>query len=308
MKKIMYIFILLGFLLYILLFPEDAVKAAAFGLDLWYRNMLPTLLPFSILSYIFIQSGILDGLAGYLHRAVKHVFPVSSAGIYPLVAGLLFGFPMGSKITADLVKSGKMTWEEGQRLFCVCNNISPMFIASFLLNESLGRPDLKIQTYLILYAPPLILYMMLNRNRDFSSPEHAALSQKTEKTTSMSFQIIDAGIMNGFETLAKLGGYIIIFAILAQMAMLLPVPNPAFTSILVGFTEITNGIAYTARQGMEFQAAYPLLMAYTAFGGLSGFAQTASMVKECGFSMVPYFLMKVFQTACAFSLALLFLC
>ena len=307
MKKIMYIFILLGFLCYILLFPEETVKAAALGLNLWYEKMLPTLLPFSIQSYIFIQSGILDGLAGALHRFLKHVFPVSSAGIYPLAAGLLFGFPMGSKITADLVKAGKMTWEEGQRLFCVCNNISPIFISSFILSDSLGRPDLKIQTYLILYAPPLALYMLMNRNRGSSLPE-SAYAQKTEKTTSMSFQIIDAGIMNGFETLAKLGGYIIIFAILAQMAMLLPVSNPSFTCILVGFTEITNGIAYTARQGMEFPAAYPLMMAYTAFGGLSGFAQTASMVKECGFSMVPYFLMKVFQTACAFFLALLFLC
>lgn len=307
MKKIMYIFSLLGFLFYILLFPEEAVKAAALGLNLWYEKMLPTLLPFSILSYLFIQSGILDGLTEGLHRFIKHIFPVSSAGIYPLVAGLLFGFPMGSKITADLVKAGKLSWEEGQRLFCVCNNISPMFIASFLLNDSLGRPDLKVQTYLILYVPPLVLYMLLNRNRDFSLPD-GAYAQKTEKTTSMSFQIIDAGIMNGFETLAKLGGYIIIFAILAQMALLLPLPNPAFTCILVGFTEITNGISYTARQGMDFQAAYPLMMAYTAFGGLSGFAQTASMVKECGFSMVPYFLLKVFQAACAFFLALLFLC
>lgn len=307
MKKIMYIFSLLGFLLYILLFPEETVKAAALGLDLWYEKMLPTLLPFSILSYLFIHSGILDGLTRALHRFIKHIFPVSSAGIYPLVAGLLFGFPMGSKITADLVKAGKMSWEEGQRLFCVCNNISPMFIASFLLNDSLGRPDLKVQTYLILYAPPLILYMLLNRNLDYSLPDVVS-PQKTEKTTSMSFQIIDAGIMNGFETLAKLGGYIIIFAILAQMALLLPISNPAFTCILVGFTEITNGISYTARQGMDFQAAYPLMMAYTAFGGLSGFAQTASMVKECGFSMVPYFLLKVFQAACAFFLALLFLC
>ena len=228
MKKIMYIFILLGFLCYILLFPEETVKAAALGLNLWYEKMLPTLLPFSILSYIFIQSGILDGLAGALHRFLKHVFPVSSAGIYPLAAGLLFGFPMGSKITADLVKAGKMTWEEGQRLFCVCNNISPIFISSFILSDSLGRPDLKIQTYLILYAPPLALYMLMNRNRGSSLPE-SAYAQKTEKTTSMSFQIIDAGIMNGFETLAKLGGYIIIFAILAQMAMLLPVSNPSFT-------------------------------------------------------------------------------
>ena len=96
------------------------------------------------------------------------------------------------------------------------------------------------------------------------------------------------------------GGNLDIFA---QMTMLLPISNPTLKCILIGFTEITNGISYTASQQMDFQTTYPLLLAYTAFGGLSGFAQTASMVKESNFSMVPYFLTKLFQTACAFLLA-----
>lgn len=301
----MYLIILTGFLLYILIFPEDSVHAATLGLNLWYEKMLPTLLPFSILSYILIHSGILDGFTKSLHHLVKHIFPVSSAGIYPLVAGLLFGFPMGSKITADLVNSGKMSWEEGKRLFCVCNNISPMFISSFILGDCLKRPDLKLPTYLILYTPPLFLYMLQNRHCHFLSPENGALSPESKKTTSMSFQIIDAGIMNGFETLAKLGGYIIIFAIFAQMTILLPISDPTLKCVLIGFTEITNGISYTSGQKMDFAITYPLVMAYTAFGGLSGFAQTASMVKESNFSMVPYLLTKLFQTASAFLLAYL---
>ena len=301
MKKNMYIIILTGFLLYILIFPKEAVGAASLGLNLWYEKMLPTLLPFSILSYILIHSGILDGAAKSLHRLLKHLFPVSSAGVYPLTAGLLFGFPMGSKITAELVAAGKMTPEEGQRLFCVCNNISPMFISSFILNDCLQRPDLRMASFLILYAPPLFFYMIQNRHASFYQQQTIT----SKKTTSMSFQIIDAGIMNGFETLAKLGGYIMIFAILAQMTMLLPISNPTLQCILIGFTEITNGISYTARQQMGFAKTYPLMMAYTAFGGLSGFAQTASMVKETGFSMAPYLRMKLFGTAVSFFLALL---
>ncbi len=307
MKKIIYPVILIVFLLYILIFPEEAVSAATLGLNLWYEKMLPTLLPFSILSYILIHSGVLDGFAKAVHRLLKHIFPVSSAGIYPLTAGLLFGFPMGSKITADLVTAGKMTREEGQRLFCVCNNISPVFIGSFILNDSLNRPDLRIPSYLILYTPPLVLYMLQNSRRSFTVPEESLPSsgKPLKKTTSMSFQIIDAGIMNGFETLAKLGGYIIIFAILAQMTMLLPLSHPILKCLLIGFTEITNGISYTAGQNMDLSITYPLMMAYTAFGGISGFAQTASMVKECRFSMVPYLLTKLFQTVSAYLLALL---
>lgn len=298
----MYIIILIIFLIYILVFPADAVSAAALGLELWYQKMLPTLLPFSILSYIMIHSGMLDGLTKGLHRLVKHIFPISSAGLFPFTAGMLFGFPMGSKITAELVANGKISREEGQRLFCVCNNISPMFVSSFILNDCLGRPDLRGYSYLILYGPPLILYMISNYKRNFPS----GLENPEKKPASMNFQLIDAGIMNGFETLAKLGGYIMLFAILAQMTTLLPIKNASLGCILIGFTEITNGISKTAHAGLDFTASYPLLMAYTAFGGLSGIAQTASMVKDTGFSLKPYLKMKLAGTGITFLLALLF--
>ncbi len=297
----MYIIILVGFLFYILAFPGESVGAASIGLNLWYENMLPTLLPFSILSYILIHSGILDSCASAAHRLLGKIFPISSAGLYPLIAGLLFGFPMGSKITADLVQSGKMSREEGQRLFCACNNISPMFVGSFILAQSLNRPELRLATYLILYVPPLALYMVWNRNRHFKAPSGSV----PKKAASMNLQLIDAGIMNGFETLAKLGGYIILFAILAQMTTMLPISDPLIKCLLIGFTEITNGISYTARQGLDFTLAYPLMVSFTAFGGLSGFAQTASMVKDSKLSMLPYLQMKLAGTAISFGLALL---
>ena len=308
----MYILILSTLLCYILIFPEDAVRAAALGLNLWYEKILPTLLPVSILSYLLIHSGILDGLAKILHRFFKYIFPVSSAGLYPLIAGLLFGFPMGSKITADLVNSGKMTRDEGRRLFCACNNISPMFVSGFILNDCLNRPDLRLPTYLILYTPPLVLYMIQNHRRHFMSPldntqNNTSHAHVYKKSASMNFQIIDAGIMNGFETMVKLGGYIMLFAILAQMVMVLPLTNPTLKCCLIGFTEITNGIAYTSNQNMNLEVTYPLMMAYTAFGGLSGFAQTASMVKDADLPMMPYLLLKLMATALSSALAYFFI-
>lgn len=301
MKKIMYIIILTGFLIYILCFPKTAVMAAALGLKLWYEKMMPTLLPVTILSYILIYSGLLDELTERLHHMVKHFFPISSTGLYPLVAGLLFGFPLGSKITAELVCSGKMSYEEGRRLFCICNNISPVFISGFIMSECLNRPDLIIQTYLIVYLPPLFFYMLLNRKKRF--PSSRTSSQK--KPASMNFQLIDDGIMNGFETLAKLGGYIMLFAILAQMTTLLPISNQYIRCILIGFTEITNGVTYTASTNLAFSESYPLIMAYTAFGGLSGLAQTASMIKDARFPLKPYVFTKLAGTATTFLLALL---
>lgn len=288
------------FILFILIYPADCVAAAANGLVLWYENILPALLPFTIFSNILIQSGYLNDIIRVCSPFLGRLFFHHPQAAYPIVAGFLFGFPIGSKTTADLLRQGQLTVREADILCAMCNNISPVFVSSYLLSASLGLSGWTWMTYAVLYLPPLFGGLFLLRRQ-----KALPAKKNTASRSNLNFQIIDAGIMNGFETLAKLGGYIILFAILAQMTTLLPISSPIVKCILIGFTEITNGIAYTARQNLEFRLAYPFMMAYTAFGGLSGFAQTASMVKDTGFSMLPYLKIKLLGTALSFGLALL---
>lgn len=314
MKKIIYSIILSILALYILFSPADAIKAASYGLLLWYSKMLPTLLPFAILSYIFVAAGLLDRPCKVLHRCLKGILPVSSEGIYPLFAGFLFGFPLGSRITAQLVEEGRMSAVQGNRLFPVCNNISPVFISGFILSASLKRPELTGITLLILYGPPLAFFILQGKLFPLKGqaganpvPARSLLQKKAASRSQINFKIIDAGIMSGFETLTKLGGYIMLFAILAQMTTSLPFGNPFLKSLLVGVTEITNGIACISGSGLPFARKYLLTVFCTAFGGLSGLAQTASMVRAAGLSMAAYIRTRVLCSLASTALALLFL-
>lgn len=307
MKKIIYIIVLSTLVLYILFFPEPAIAAASFGLMLWYSKMLPTLLPFAILSYILVSSGLLNNAATVLHKPLARILPISVAGIYPLFAGFLFGFPLGSRITAQMVVQGQMNREEGNRLFAVCNNISPLFISGFILSDTLRRPDLKAVTLLLLYLPPL-LWLWLEQKLHpvrVCKLKQALQTEKAASRSQINFKIIDAGIMSGFETLTRLGGYIMLFAILAQMTTCIPsLPKPA-SCMLIGLTEITNGIAAISSTDLPFTIKYPAIVACTAFGGLSGLAQTASMTKEAGLSMRYYVKVKLFLSLVSAALAVL---
>lgn len=109
--------------------------------------------------------------------------------------------------------------------------------------------------------------------------------------------------MNGFETLTRLGGYIMLFAIFSQMAAGIPWLNRPLSCLLAGLMEITNGIDLTARTDLPFGVKYLMAVGLTAFGGLSGLAQTASMVKGAGFSMKSYLTEKIICTACSLLLA-----
>ena len=67
-KKLIFLCILI-FIVYILFFPQDAVTAAADGLVLWYERVLPSLLPFAILSNILIYSGFTGYLVKLLYTS-----------------------------------------------------------------------------------------------------------------------------------------------------------------------------------------------------------------------------------------------
>lgn len=284
----MFVLIILLSLFYILNYPAATVTAAANGLVLWFERILPALLPFAILSNIIIASDILSVLTAKINPFIRMFLPVSESGTFVLFSGFLFGFPMGSKNCAELLLQHKIEKEEADVLFIITNNISPVFIQSYILEQQLKLPGYFGISLLILYLPPLLLgYFLLKKNRvsDFSH-------KKPTSRSKINFQIVDAGIMNGFETLTKIGGYIMIFSILASCIAMLPFPDTA-KLCCIGITELTNGIHILCRMKMTKESQYVIAMIFTAFGGISGIAQTSAMIKDTGLSIKKYCFWKV---------------
>lgn len=307
MKKKFIFLSLIFFTAYILFFPKDAVNAAANGLMLWYEKVLPTLLPFAVLSNILIDSNYLQYLNRILAPLLCRLLPVSDNGAFVLLSGFLFGFPMGSKNCAQLLKCGGITRQEADVLFVITNNISPVFISSYILQQQLHMTKMTLISYLILFMPPLVLgFVRLRRQVPKQASLHSQtvpyLHKKPASGSQMNFKIIDAGIMNGFETLTRLGGYIMLFSMLSSILPKLPL-SEIFGICLTGITEITNGIALLGNSELSSGLRYILAMAFTAFGGLSGIAQTSAMVKDTGLSIKSYCIQKLLLGAVSTVLA-----
>ena len=174
-KKLIFLCILI-FIVYILFFPQDAVTAAADGLVLWYERVLPSLLPFAILSNILIYSGFTGYLVKLLYPLLRLILPASRNGSFVLLSGFLFGFPMGSKNCAEMLKCGQLEYQEAEILFMVTNNISPVFISSYILCQELHMPSLIPLSYLVIFLPPLIagrlLFFFTEKKQSVSNQLH----------------------------------------------------------------------------------------------------------------------------------------
>lgn len=93
-----------------------------------------------------------------------------------------------------------------------------------------------------------------------------------------------------------------LFSMIASILQKLPVPL-SLRLILTGVTEITNGINLLPLLVASHKWQYILAMGFTAFGGLSGIAQTSSMIKDTGLSLKRYCILKAVLALCSCLLA-----
>lgn len=112
MKKRWYLLPILALLFFLLFFPDIAFAASKRGLLLWFQSLLPSLLPFMILSNILIQTNILERWIALPKRLWSYLFGLSPDGAYALLLGIFCGYPMGAKVTADLYQRGSISQEK----------------------------------------------------------------------------------------------------------------------------------------------------------------------------------------------------
>ena len=115
-----------------------------------------------------------------------------------------------------------------------------------------------------------------------------------EKAAGFSF---DTHMMSCFETMVKIGGYIMLFSILALYLTVFPFQMPPLLRpALLGSVEITTGIQMIASSVPGRMGAL-LIIGSAAFGGFSGIFQTKSVLKNAGLSIRHYMLWKMLHSA-----------
>lgn len=296
MKRLLTILFPILFFASMLLFPEAALKGASSGVLLWFDTVLPTLLPFLIITNLLIHTGAVNIISRLLAPVLCRFFRVSPYGAFVILTGFLCGCPMGAKVTADLLKKNAISQYEARYLLSFCNNTSPMFVISYILLQNLKIPALTLPLLSILTAAPVLLSFLFRRLYHIPEPGHGfGFSRETDSVS------LDDCIMNGFETITRIGGYIILFSILISFAGLLPVRSAAVTTLLLPSLEITTGITMICSSGTSLNGQIMKALTLTSFGGWCAAAQTRAMIQGTSLPFLPYIAEKLI-TALATSL------
>lgn len=285
-------------LLYMLLFPKKVLADSLAGLDLWFHTVLPSLLPFMILSNVLIGANVVSQLMRPFSGFFRHVLGLSPEGGYAWLLGLFCGFPMGARLTGDMYRQHRISREEAGYLLTFANQSSPMFLSTYVVLHGLGDSTLTLPVFVIFYASAFLTSLVFRiRNRRFGLPPSKPKKEVPEQTSYGN--LLDTSIMNGFEIITRLGGYIILFSILAGIVLQLPAPLRTAAPFLSGLTEITTGIHTISGTTLPLQVKFTAIVCCTAFGGFSTVAQTSCMLNGTGLSIFTYLKGKLVNAAVA---------
>lgn len=311
--QIIYTLLFLALIGMILTRSGKSLYYALNGLNLWFQKMVPTLLPFMILSGLMVRMRLTEVFASFLHPLIAPVWKVRKNVTYAMIMGFLCGFPMGARVARDLLDREMITHREAEYLLAFCNNIGPVYFTGFVM--PVLRRKMLWPYVLGMYGLPLLYGLILrhtvykdigeepltgtivNKGNDLAMCSGAAGSLKI-------LEELDDSIQSALRSIAMLGGYMVLFNLLNL------VPDVLFSCVeqIIGsplpenvkyfpapLLEITGGI------GMLGDRAPLLILVLLPFGGLCCIAQTYSILHGSRLSIGAYVRHKLILSAMTLS-------
>lgn len=282
--------LMLLLLLLLLIFHKETIMGTEQGLLLWYQTLIPSLLPFILITNALSETNSYQAAAASLPKRL-------STRIYELTAivlGNLYGYPIGGKLLNGFVKDQLLSPQRARQLLALSSQASPMFLIGYvhlhILKDSIPLPVFLLSIYL----PVGIGYIIKQQKQSSLSQSVSVASGLCVKDT----------FLNAVRIMVIIGIYVILFSIL--LAILLPYCQHTISRLLLSFLEITTGLQLLDSLFLSTRLKAALLCALCAFGGLCSGFQVKSVMDPSNVNIKKYLLDKTCLSAGTFFIILLY--
>lgn len=319
-------------LLLMITYPAAIYRGAAKGLAVWWGIVFPALLPFFIVTELFLALGVVHFLGALLEPLTQKVFRLPGAAAFAITVGFTSGYPMGAAVAARLKTEGLLSAADAARLAAFANNASPLFILVAVAVGMYRNPQLGPFLAGIHYASNILTGLtlgLLTRARAPASRPVAAWQRAVEALAATQRsdarnvgQLAGDAVRHAVNNLFSIAGFICIFAVILQLCSEVPllralmqalgsllqkigVPEELWPAVGAGFFEITLGAKTAAAAAAPLSQKLLLTEAILSWGGLSVVMQALSFLAAAkvpgGIFLLGRFLQALY--ACALTYA-----
>ena len=280
-------------MLLLILDTRTAVSGAAAGIDLCIKTVIPSLLPFFLISNLLVSDLSGRKLPGL--RWLSHILRTPPGTEYIFLAGLLGGYPTGAAMIADSCRRGSLSVKDGNRMIRFCSNAGPAFI--FGIGACLFQKAWLCWAAWLITVLSAVMAAVL-------TPGQAQSGMQTGQTEPMS---VTAAMKRSLITMGLVCGWVILFRVFLAFAdrWILWLLDKKQLSIVYGIFELSNGccsLTQIENTGMRFT----MFVTFICFGGLCVALQTISLLDGSGLRPMNYLAGKLMQASVSLFLCQLF--
>lgn len=251
--------------------PEICSEGVRSGILLAAETVVPSLFPFMTVASFLLRSGLGEAAGKPFDKVCEKLFRLPGVLAPVIIMSQIGGFPIGAKMTYELLKKNAITENEAQRACLFCINAGPAFVIGTVGSEMLGSVKAGV-----------LLYISTVSASFFTGIFSMALYDKAEEEKGKSeipFTLCDPvgafvrSVGDATNDVIKICAWVVIFKTVCDGLSTLPIP-PGAALFFEFILEVTNGCRAAAGK-----APIPALAAIISFGGLSVHCQIMSYLR-----------------------------
>ena len=282
---------LCGLFFYFLGAAGPVRQAARKALALCAQSVIPSMLPFLVVSDLLISLG-LGNLLGRHFAGLMALYHLPGSAATALFLGLLGGCPIGAKTTAALFRTGALTESEARRLLPFVNNAGPVFLIS-VLGVGIFQ-SLRVGVWLwLIHLLSALLTGLCFRGRSCPQRRDSPVCFAAPSLVSA----VAGALTRSGGAMLSICVCVVFFSVLVSPLTKLPGPIGAF---LTGLLELFSMTPHLTADRLSLVIA----SLCTGWGGLSVLCQTAAILEGTGLPFLPCLKGKAVQGLIAGLLAL----
>lgn len=317
--NIIFVILLVCILIGIVIHPKLALDSAHDSLLTWFNVIIPSLLPFFIISEILIEIGFVNFIGRLLQPIMELIFKVPGISAFPFAMSIISGYPTGIKIVSSLRSKKIITKLDAERTMGFSSTSGPLFMIGAVSIGMLNDPSL---VPLILYPHYLgaitigffcRFYKDSNNklyHRNILENRNYLLNRDSQSTTSIG-KIISNSVKTSINTITLIGGFMIIYAVFVEIIFvssffnlsisfiqkLIPIQldKEIIKALFAGIFELTTGCKKISATNLKLIHKLMLINFLIGWSGFSVHSQALSFLSITDINGKLYILIKLFH-------------
>lgn len=279
-----------------MILPKASISSFYDGLKVWATKILPSLLPFFILTQLLSTTPIIPYLEKKISPLTQKLYGVSGASGYIYIMSIISGYPVGAKITSDLYESNKISRNEAISITSFTSTSGPLFILGTVAVGMLGNIKIGLIILISHYIGALLNGLIYRCRKNILTNNIVAIQSLNTSNT----------IWSSIQSVLNIGAYVSLFYMIINLLLTLNIFSPLAKilshigiskdityGVLSGLIEVTTGQLLLTEGNLSIKLITILSTFIISFGGLSIHAQAYSYLQKFDMPYPLFLLQKI---------------